>query len=246
MTHEPETSTGPVASPPASSPPASPVAPGTPAGLDPHAAPAVSAVASVPLFGGQRGGRPRKDGLKPGSPEAIAADKLRDAERKRLSRARASGEPPPLPAAGVADPAAPPAAGGDVLRDGGELPLAAPQAPDWAPEDVQPAVVQLVSLGEDIAVRQIGDRARSANLDGALLAEIEKDAAWNPSAKKNLVQGGSPLAAGALNKLHVPKAAAPFLTYVPGLTMIVSNHLRLLKRLDALIEAAHKTTEKKP
>lgn len=40
-------------------------------------------------YGGLRGGRKRKDGLIPGSPQAAEADRAKDAERKRRARAAA-------------------------------------------------------------------------------------------------------------------------------------------------------------
>ena len=55
-----------------------------------------SAVVTVPKFGGLRGGKPRTDGLVPGSPEAAVADRDRDARRKRERRVKAP-EPAPLP-----------------------------------------------------------------------------------------------------------------------------------------------------
>src|SRR5439155_22316338 len=77
----------------------------------PTIARADSAVATVPRFGGLRGGKPRTDGLIPGSPEAAAADRERDARRKRQRRDTVKPpEPAPLPsqAAPVAGPAATP------------------------------------------------------------------------------------------------------------------------------------------
>ena len=75
------------------------VAPATPAGEAPNAAPANSALASVPRFGGLRGGRARNDGLKPGTPEAQAADRERDKQRKQRLRDAAMPEPAPQVAA---------------------------------------------------------------------------------------------------------------------------------------------------
>src|SRR5215471_16133840 len=62
-----------------------------------------------PLFGGNIGKKQRADGLKAGSPEAIAADKAKNAERMRRARAEkaAATPPPPLPAAGGSVPPGP-------------------------------------------------------------------------------------------------------------------------------------------
>src|SRR5207248_3670914 len=88
------------------------VAPTKPAEPPANAAPENSALATVPLFGGLRGRRTRKDGLKPGSPEAVAADRERDRRRKQKLREKLT-EPDPLPSqsAAVDGPVAAPVAG---------------------------------------------------------------------------------------------------------------------------------------
>jgi hypothetical protein len=59
-------------------------------GSNPAPAAPVSAWQSIPKYGGHRGGhKRRKDGLCAGSPEAIAADRAKDADRKRRVRAAA-------------------------------------------------------------------------------------------------------------------------------------------------------------
>ena len=77
-------------------PPVAPVGPGASAAA---AAASPAAKVTAPLFGGFRGGRKRKDGLAPGSPEAIEADREKDRVRKERQRSR-QVEPPALPAAG--------------------------------------------------------------------------------------------------------------------------------------------------
>ena len=79
-------------------PPVAPVGPGASAAA---AAASPAAAVTAPLFGGFRGGRKRKDGLAPGSSEAIEADREKDRLRKERQRSR-SVEPPALPAAGAA------------------------------------------------------------------------------------------------------------------------------------------------
>jgi len=80
-------------------PTAATVAPVQPAGPPALIPPAPGAKVTAPLFGGYRGGRKRKDGLVPGSPEALAADREKDRLRKERQRERegAAAEPPPLP-----------------------------------------------------------------------------------------------------------------------------------------------------
>jgi hypothetical protein len=112
----------PAQNPPAVSPAAKPAAP-APAPIPP------AKNSSAPLFGGHKGGgKKRLDGLVAGSPEAVEADRKKDAERKRLARAekRNSETPPPLPPA--SSPAARPAGEKFVFDSPQSLPVDFPQA----------------------------------------------------------------------------------------------------------------------
>src|SRR5579872_2301004 len=67
-----------------------------PVATTPHAS------ATAAKHGGLRGGKKRDDGLVPGSPEALEADKKKDAERKRKEReeAKRATDPAPIPPVG--------------------------------------------------------------------------------------------------------------------------------------------------
>src|SRR5262245_14939824 len=134
---------------PAGAPAPAPVAP-QPASAPPGKPPVkTSALASVPDFGGNRGGRGRKDGLAPGSSQATEADKKKDRERKQTARAAAAKlvEPPPLPSAlqgGVDTTAAQP--GSEPL--GGTAAPGAPVVP-WDPATLRPLFEELIEAIEE-------------------------------------------------------------------------------------------------
>src|SRR5579862_2754249 len=77
-----------------------PVGNGNPANKAGVAPVPTHAAASVPLYGGNRGGKKRRDGLVPGSPEALEADRKADRDRKQQERdsKRRLAPQPALPA----------------------------------------------------------------------------------------------------------------------------------------------------
>jgi hypothetical protein len=112
------------------------------------AAAGADAAALAAKHGGNRGGRPRKDGLVPGSVEAITKDREADAERKRVIRARQSAilaatKGPVLP--GLDDPNAPPAGGPAVVP--------------WDPGTLRPIFDQLVPAAEKFMVSRVMGKA---------------------------------------------------------------------------------------
>src|SRR4051812_5498640 len=111
---------------------------------------AASAQQSVPKFGGNRGGKARTDGLAPGSPEALEADKKKDRERKQAARKTISvAEPPALPAAGQKGVySVPPSPGSAVPGTSGPVAQAAPAPVPWQPETLKPLFDQLVATCE--------------------------------------------------------------------------------------------------
>ena len=143
--------------------------------------------ASVPLFGGFRGGRPRKDGLPAGSPEAQAADRDKNAERMRRARERdaKAKPPPPLPsvlgeAPGMAAgaPGEPSAPGGDL----GGLPGVAPDAPvPWDPKLIAPLIREALAATEAAIVSGHRNKAAKAKLAKELIEQIVADSKFSPA-----------------------------------------------------------------
>ncbi len=191
---------------------------------------------SVPLFGGYVGGRPRKDGLKPGSPEAKAADlekdRLRKARKAAAERAAIeAANPQPLPAA---VPGSIPAS---TVAVGAGLPV--PDAPavavPWESAQLKPLFDQLLPAVEALTVRQIVDRAEKAKLPQAVVNAVEKDCAWSEPSRKALAVATPQVAAKWLNKSGISAENQPELVMGTAICAIVVGHTRVLRRLDKLI-----------
>ena len=203
------------------------------------APPSPGAQVAAPLFGGLRGGRPRKDGLAPGSPEAIEADRKKDAERKRRQREQQpKPEPPPLPSA-----TAVPAAGSlGALRPAIEGSPAAP----WDPKMLQPLFDQLVPTVEKVSVGQITRRARVARIPEEIVKVIETDAAWSPVAKTAIESSGPQVAAKWLTRFGISSENQHELVLGTAIVSILSSHVLIIRRLDKLAASANAPLPAKP
>lgn len=231
---------------PPSPPPPSPVASNGPGNSSGPAPVPVSAAQSAPLFGGYRGGRPRKDGLAPGSPEAIAADREKDRQRKARSRAaQAQAQPAPLPSASQAQavPSPAPAPAGDPP------PLAAPDGSafiPWQAGMLEPLFRQLVPAAEQMSVQQITARAEKAHLDKELIADVADSAKWNAMSKKALEASGPQVAAKWLNKMGLSAENQAEVIFGTALASIVAGQVMVIKKLDKLIASANPAPATKP
>jgi len=201
------------------------------------------------MFGGLRGGRKRKDGLKPGSPEAMEADRAKDAERKRLARERDRlANPPVIPSA---NPPANPAPVQPVQNTATPPPdnLAAVNGVEsfetdaWLAKDVEPLVNELVELTEELCQGAINSRCKKAKLPIEIAKEIEADARWATRAKMMIKQGGADLFAQLMNKSQIPLAIRPYILITIGSLQIAIGQMKILKRLDQLIMAANPPTK---
>jgi hypothetical protein len=195
-----------------------------------------SASATAPLFGGLRGGRPRKDGLKPGSTEALAADREKDRLRKQAQRVRESAaQPPPLPSAPTV-PGAIPAPPGNLagLPGAQGLPVMA-----WQPEMLKPIFEQLIPACEEVATDGIINRAIKARLPKECIKEIEIDAKWNAPAKKAIEISGPQVAAKWLNKSGLSAENQGEIVLLTAISSLVASHALLANRLNKLIILAN-------
>lgn len=200
-------------------------------------APPVAAQDSVPSFGGLRGGRPRKDGLIPGSVEALEADRKKDRIRKQRARSRRrDDDPSPLPSAHSSDH--PTSSASDRNPPIGNLSLGGSSMP-WQPEMLKPLFDQLLPTVEKVTINQIAGRAEVAKLPSAVVREIERDAAWNDVTKKALEMSAPQLAAKYLNKSGVSSDNQPEVVFGTALASIVTSHTLLLRKLDKLIAATN-------
>ena len=234
--------------PPAPNPPpmAGPGAGSAPA----NPPPIIAAAVSAPLFGGFRGGRARKDGLRPGSPEAIEADRKKDRDRKANHRSVvAAANPPPLPSAAPGAVAAPmPGLGSEPVPGGVAPDVVVP----WDQQTLKPLFDQLLPTLEQLGVSQLAGRATKARLSREVVTEIEKDAKWSPPARKALEIAAPQVAAKWLNSSGISAEHQPEIVLGTALASILTSHVLLLRKLDKLIAenvtapAAKPAEEKKP
>jgi hypothetical protein len=222
------------------SPPVSPVA-GQPPGIATgNVAVPLAPVQTVPLFGGNRGGKARRDGLVPGSPEAVAADKKRERERKRKVRERDAAvklvEPPPLPSAAPGVPgAAPPPPGalapglpGEALPPGEQIIL-------WDPELFKPLVREAVEATEAARVKRLQEVAEKAALPGKLVKLIADDAKYVPAFKSSLNITAPRTLAKLLNRTGVSGKWSDEALCTLSLIAIWMHGKRVESRLEKLI-----------
>lgn len=218
-------------------PPAPPVAAGSPPGAPGQPAPGDAAALAV-KFGGNKGGRPRKDGLVPGSAEALLADREKDASRKRDTRAQArtllalSQAPAPVATLpGGADPGTAPAPGQNLHP--------------WDPGLVAPVFEQVVPAIEKLLVARLGAKAAKAKLPLDLVKEIERDAAFAAPAKAAIVTAGPVCVAKWLNAAGIGAEHAPEVILGTAVASIAAAHFMLCARLDNLVKEANKPQPQK-
>ena len=212
-----------------------PVAPG--AAGNPAAASAAGPAAgdTAPEYGGLRAGRAREDGLTPGSPEALEADRKKDRLRKRESRKTKKPDPAALPGAAAADgaPAAAPGAVAPVPGVDGAAPI------PWDPESLQEVFAIAVPTAEELMVGQAIGEANKAKLTASLIKEIEDGVKFTPREKQALEKFGPRATAKLLNRLHVPAGTQDELIVVAVVAKIGLRHAKLMTRLKQLTAAAN-------
>jgi len=207
------------------------------------------AAATVPAYGGLRGGRRRSDGLVPGSPEAEEADRRK--ARARMARARArrrktgQEEPPPLPSMAVPVDALDTATvSARADEPGGPSPgvldQTAPQP--WQPEALQPLCDQLLAAVEEGRLSAFIARCTEAGLSQRLVKEIEQDARFPRAAKVLLSRSLPRLAAKYLNRAGLSAAWEDEVAVLSGIIILVQHDRRLQARLAELI-AAHRAAQ---
>lgn len=172
--------------------------------------------------GGLKGGRPRKDGLTPGSPEALEADREKDRARKRNAR---RGNPPTLPPASpVASPVVEPQAAG--------VPAS---AVPWNPGQLAPFFQDVVPAVEEWSKERLaGKAAKVPGIPPELLDEIRRDAAWNPAARAAIVSTGPEVLTKWLNKMGVSGEHAPEVVLATAIGAVVLSHHMLAAKLDKM------------
>ncbi len=196
--------------------------------------------ASPAKFGGNPTGRTRKDGLKPGSPEALEADRVKNRERMAAKRAleRAAAPPPVLPAPPSLPPGASPGATSIPVVDG---------APDFAPvswtaDDFKQVAPDTIELIEQWRVSAKIELAESGKLSAPVVQQIAKDAAFPAPAKRSL-QSSSPAAVAKLfNALNVPIAFKPYISTCPTLVYLVLRDWQQTAEIKKIIATERERT----
>jgi hypothetical protein len=199
----------------------------------------VHASPPVPPPAVPRGGRPRQDGLTPGSPEAKEADKKRDRERKQPARQEAAKvvPPPPLPSAlaGPAGPGQAPAAPGSAATPGQS---AAPIP--WRPETLTGLVDELIDAAEENTVADYLARCNEAGLTEKLTKEIVADARF-PKLAKTLLKDAIPrLTAKWMNKTGISAEYQDEVSVLTALILIVKHRTSSDARFEELISEVKK------
>lgn len=192
----------------------------------PSSRPAASSADSAANLAAKHGGKAsrRRDGLVPGSPEAIEADRAKDRERKRRKALELRGEAVPLPSPLVSQPGA------------GELPSPAPDfgAVPWTADLLRPIFEQALPVAEGLAVQNLTEKARAAKLDAALVREVAAGAKIHPLAKQQIIEGGAAVAAKYLNKSGVSSEHADEVRLLGGIVAAFAGYRAVAAKLDEL------------
>ncbi len=163
--------------------------------------PGAPAQPPVPTAGAPRGGRPRKDGLAPGSPQALEADKKND--RLRKQEQRGIPEPPALPGAVAPLPGQGPTAPAP-LAAGPVAALGLPEVP-WTGEDFREYLDEALSGAEEARVETRKLQAMAAGFSNDRIKELAADARYPGSSKKMIGLAGSNGLARIFNKVRFSK-----------------------------------------
>ena len=234
------------------------VAPGNSPGQSPPAPAAVPLPASPPPlekstvipFGGNRGGRKRKDGLVPGSPEAREADLKRDRDRKNEANEakRQAPRPAALPSATVAgsqDKSSP--QGQDAQTPGpGVAGVPGVDLGAWTAPEAQPIVTHALPVLEHLRIARRVNKLREAKLPANIIAQVRSDSAWPETVKATLQSSLPGSLSKFLNFAGVPKIFKDELASLPAVALLIQHESDVDARLDRLLEAHKAATEPKP
>lgn len=181
----------------------------------------------------------RADGLKPGSPEALEADRRADAARKREARAKEKLNTPPAPLPACPAPLVESVADAAIAA---VIPLAGDTVDPvlaWTADDFRQCAPEVVELLEAWRIEKHTKRAAEGKLPGAVVKEIAAGAAFPPGSKKSLSTSSPVTLAKMFNALKVPLAVKPVITTAPALLYIIVRDLQTSSRIEKLIGEHH-------
>jgi hypothetical protein len=195
------------------------------------------AAAIALAHGGNPGGRPRADGLSPGSEAAKAADRDKETKRKAEYRARMRAQnppalPPALPQSNQARNANPDAT--QPQADDNGAGLESPPLP-WDSDALRPLVDELLTTVEQERVTKRTRKAELAGLPSDLLREIEKDSRFPSTAKTTISKTAPPEIARWLEKAGISGQNQNGALLVGAVALIWLKDSRLDAKLDKLI-----------
>lgn len=192
-----------------------------------------------------KGGRPRLDGLQPGSPEARAADAGKPRRRKPASPAGPSVDAPirdlePLPSLA-------PSPGGDHPTPGG--PVGSPATAEagavpWRAESLTSTVELALGAIQSGRVKKRRARLERANLPPESIAEMGKDLEWPSKAVDILNRAGAQALADGLNHFNVDARFQKYAEIPVALAMIVAHEKAADARVTKILAAAGIKEEK--
>jgi hypothetical protein len=108
---------------------------------------------------------------------------------------------------------------------------------------LSPLIEQLVPTIEAVSIKQITSRAEKAHLPGMVIEDMQKEAAWNPAAKKAIEISAPQVAAKWMNKTGISAEHQPEVVLGTAVVAIVAGHCMILKRLDELIKKTNPPVE---
>jgi len=204
----------------------------------------------VARLNGLRGGRPRKDGLIPGSPEAKERDNKDAKDRmQRLRDNRRASTLPPLPAAPTPEPGQPPSATNPAQTIPVDFAGGVP-APviGWTPADLQPVVENAIAVGEEWDALDNRKILEPLGLDAAAQSRILSPTRWPQSAKLGLQKGGAESLSEIFNITGVPTGIKKHLLSLPAAAYLFQHIKESKGELKKLVaeEMRKKRGETKP
>lgn len=198
-------------------------------------------------------GKPRKDNLTPGSPEALEADRKKARDQKAAQRARIKATQPvaPLPSRPVTPLAAQTQHQIPAQETNGmaPMPLEDVQVVPWTAQDCSPALQDTLEILEEADKIAIEGKLKKANLSPENAREIMEDVPWPERSKQSISRRGGSALARVLNWMGVDSKYSDAVNVIPAFAYLLYDRTKLHKRLDELVAAANqpatKPTEKK-
>lgn len=189
-----------------------------------------SAASTAPKFGGLREGRKRDDGLVPGSPEALEADREKERIRKAKYRAEQKAMVPPAPLPKAPSVASPPQAPCTVPPAVPAVPSAPVVSTPWTAKDVVGPSELVVEFVEELDKGHLTKVAIESHVPQEFLRDLDSFE-WPTKAKESVARGLASFGARMMNKTGISPENRDILDAGAGMVAIGACHMRLLKEI---------------